>query len=36
MKLKAEYHKKTIKHLDMNRDKKSKKITEGQSAMMEI
>lgn len=36
MKLKAEYHKKTIKQLDMNRENKIKKITEGQSAMMEI
>lgn len=36
MKLKAEYHKKTIKQLDMNRENKNKKITEGQSAMMEI
>lgn len=32
MKLKAEYHKKTIKQLDMNRENKIKKITEGQSA----
>lgn len=31
MKLKAEYHKKTIKQLDMNRENKNKKITEGQS-----